>query len=250
MVFRKVLAVGTGVVAVSALWFELTYSGEPGSWESLVVRMLPWALLLVPMVVLAVLEARPSRTVEFALVEDEQALRTRLKPEAVWWPALVAVGVTAAFWSVSPSTWEDSTDPAEWQLTVVDVVATTTLGLATLAFLGVQLYTLWAGLPAVVLSTHGVRLRSPLGYRVVPWDALRPGYPRRPGRKDRFLHLAVERGHGARRRGLALVPLPWLDIHPWFLADTIRYYAEHPEHRAAIGTPEEHDRLLVVTAAP
>jgi hypothetical protein len=33
-------------------------------------------------------------------------------------------------------------------------------------------------------------------------------------------------------------------VHPWFLVDAIRWYAEHPEHRADIGTQSEHDRLL------
>ncbi|WP_143049906.1 PH domain-containing protein [Asanoa ishikariensis] len=154
----------------------------------------------------------------------------------------MTVALTAAFWALGPSTWEAGADP-EWQLTVVEVVATVPLGLATVALLGSQLYTLWAGLPAVVLTAHGVRLRSPFGYQVVPWNALRADCPPRPDPGDRFLHLAVERGLGARRRGLALIPLPWLDIHPWFLADAIRHYAAHPEHRAAIGTPEEHERL-------
>jgi len=35
-----------------------------------------------------------------------------------------------------------------------------------------------------------------------------------------------------------------LNVHPWFLADAIRWYANHPEHRAAIGTDAEHDRLV------
>jgi hypothetical protein len=39
------------------------------------------------------------------------------------------------------------------------------------------------------------------------------------------------------------IPLQ-LNVHPWFVADAIRWYAEHPEHRSAIGQPAEHDRLL------
>ncbi len=34
-----------------------------------------------------------------------------------------------------------------------------------------------------------------------------------------------------------------LDVAPPFLAAAIGHYVRHPEHRAAIGTPEEHDRL-------
>lgn len=35
-----------------------------------------------------------------------------------------------------------------------------------------------------------------------------------------------------------------VDVNPWFLADAIRWYVEHPENRPAIGTQEEHTRLL------
>jgi hypothetical protein len=45
------------------------------------------------------------------------------------------------------------------------------------------------------------------------------------------------------RRRIHKVPIDVLDIHPWFLADAIRYYVAHPEHRAAIGRAAEHERL-------
>jgi hypothetical protein len=34
------------------------------------------------------------------------------------------------------------------------------------------------------------------------------------------------------------------------LAWAIRWYAEHPEHRAGIGTPVEHDRLVAALPPP
>jgi hypothetical protein len=34
-------------------------------------------------------------------------------------------------------------------------------------------------------------------------------------------------------------------VDPWFLAATIRWYAHHPDERAAIGTQQGYDRLLV-----
>lgn len=40
-----------------------------------------------------------------------------------------------------------------------------------------------------------------------------------------------------------------LEIDPAFLAEAIRWYAEHPEHRAAIGTPAELDRLVAAVTA-
>jgi hypothetical protein len=48
--------------------------------------------------------------------------------------------------------------------------------------------------------------------------------------------------------------LPWdtaarlprnVRVDPWFLAATIRWYADHPDERAAIGTQQGYDRLLV-----
>ncbi len=35
-------------------------------------------------------------------------------------------------------------------------------------------------------------------------------------------------------------------VHPWFLADAIRSYVEHPQDRVAIGTIAEHERLQAV----
>jgi hypothetical protein len=40
-----------------------------------------------------------------------------------------------------------------------------------------------------------------------------------------------------------------MDVHPLFLADAIRWYADHPADRAAIGTQTEHDRLLAALGA-
>jgi hypothetical protein len=59
----------------------------------------------------------------------------------------------------------------------------------------------------------------------VPWAALRPNHPRRgwrPGGRDT---IAVG------------------DVHPWFLADAIRFYADNPGVRGKIGTPEGYEEL-------
>jgi hypothetical protein len=78
-------------------------------------------------------------------------------------------------------------------------------------------------------------------------QALRPGFPSRPTLRSGALALTIDQPDLVRRRSLVMisraVPIFWLDIHPWFLADAIRYYVAHPEHRAAIGTADEHDRL-------
>lgn len=179
-----------------------------------------------------------------ALVVDagNQVFRTRLAATALWWPAVATVALTASFWSFAPTTWEPGGDP-EWQVGVVEVALTAFLGLLAAAVMGVYLYGLWSGRPSVELNRDGVRVRAPFGNLDVPWDGLRPGYPLRPSRHTGTLSLTVAQPKLARRRGINLVPLHFLDIHPWFLADAIRYYVAHPEHRAAIGTAEEHDRL-------
>jgi hypothetical protein len=49
-----------------------------------------------------------------------------------------------------------------------------------------------------------------------------------------------------RRRGVVLARqlLSIDNVAAWFIADAIRHYATHPEHRAAIGTEAEYGRLL------
>jgi hypothetical protein len=65
---------------------------------------------------------------------------------------------------------------------------------------------------------------------------LRPGTPWAPRLRTQRLDLVG-------RVRVYRVAIDVLDIHPWFLADAIRYYLAHPEHRAAIGRTAEHDRL-------
>jgi hypothetical protein len=80
---------------------------------------------------------------------------------------------------------------------------------------------LWLPITPVTLTPAGVRLRSSSRSRLTPWDdVLDP-----TGRTER-LRLALRTHHVDR-----------------FLAAVIRHYAEHPEHRADIGTRSELDRL-------
>lgn len=137
------------------------------------------------------------------------------------------------------------------------IQAGTVFGLAIVAVLGIMVtFSLltWRGY-GLELTPNGITERASGFRRTIPWVALAPGGPLRPAGFPYRLDLAVLRpdlvsqrgwslgslGHGSRQR-------PRLDIqlhvHPWFLADAIRWYAEHPEHRAGIGTPVEHARLL------
>lgn len=92
-------------------------------------------------------------------------------------------------------------DP-EWQLGVVEVATTAVLGLGTVAIMGVYLYGLWSGRPAVELNRSGVRVLAPFGYLAVPWDGLRPGYPLQPSRRTGTLALT------ATYAPVALLPKP------------------------------------------
>lgn len=98
-------------------------------------------------------------------------------------------------------------------------------------------------LPRLELRPDGVWLVS-LRTTTVPWTALRPGTPLRPRRHDRDLALTSDRPEllPEALQGSSMIDLGW-DVHPWLVADAIRWYVEHPEHRAAIGTSAELDRL-------
>lgn len=76
----------------------------------------------------------------------------------------------------------------------------------------------------------------------VPWEALAPSQPARPNLRSKSLTLSYARPDLVRLRGLVW-SLRTDTVHSWFIADAIRYYLDHPEHRAAIGTPAEYDRL-------
>jgi hypothetical protein len=76
----------------------------------------------------------------------------------------------------------------------------------------------------------------------VPWETLAPGQPGRRELRSKRLILSYARLDLVRRRRLVW-SLRTDNVHSWLIADAIRYYVDHPEHRAAIGTPAEYDRL-------
>jgi hypothetical protein len=103
------------------------------------------------------------------------------------------------------------------------------------------------------LRSQGVQLRPAglvairlFGALVVPWEALAPGYPLPIPAKASRLPLTYARPELVRRRGLTRGrrSIYISHIHAGFLAAAIRYYVAYPQHRAAIGTQSEHDRLL------
>jgi hypothetical protein len=97
----------------------------------------------------------------------------------------------------------------------------------------------------VQLRRAGLVVTRPFGALVVPWEALALGHPLPVAPKASRLPLTYARPGLVRGRGLTF-DRRWIyvpHIHAGFLADAIRNYVNHPQHRAAIGTQAEHDRL-------
>lgn len=106
----------------------------------------------------------------------------------------------------------------------------------------------------VELTPEGVMTRTVWVRRTIPWESLATGGPLRPGPRDARIRLVFDRPELVRRRGFRLPGRgDWIttqvDMHPWLVADAIRWYVEHPEHRAAIGTEAEHARLIAALGA-
>jgi hypothetical protein len=96
--------------------------------------------------------------------------------------------------------------------------------------------------PQLALTRQGLVIRGLRGGpdgRVVPWDMLDVSKLPVPNRRSRDLKIEI-RGGGAPP---VVLPLTWLWVNPLFLAGTVRHYALHPEHRAAIGNAQELERL-------
>ncbi|WP_327030413.1 hypothetical protein OG989_10685 [Micromonospora sp. NBC_01740] len=112
---------------------------------------------------------------------------------------------------------------------------------------------LWRRVPTVALTPAGITAGDPLRHTSVPWEALDPAAAGGPSRQSGFQRLPVRSRDLVRQRGLAsrrhvVVETGELDVAPELLAGAIQHYAAYPEHRAAIGTPEEYARLRHVLA--
>ncbi|WP_204293581.1 hypothetical protein [Actinoplanes campanulatus] len=134
-----------------------------------------------------------------------------------------------AFTALMPATTEKLSTTIDRVANRVDPwwldILTTTVWIGLLAVLGVAA---WRGF-GVRLRPDGIVDRRPVRPVFIPWQSLGPG---RPVVAGRFQILVG-------RRGLAT----W-NIDSTFLARVIQEYADHPEHRPAIGTEAELRRLL------
>lgn len=102
----------------------------------------------------------------------------------------------------------------------------------------------WRG-QSVQLRPDGLWQPGIIGWLVVPWEAAPtvPALP--PAPNANIVPLAYGRPDLVRRDRLYTFRkgLHTSDIEPWLLTAAISHYVEHPEHRAAIGTGAEYDRL-------
>jgi hypothetical protein len=100
--------------------------------------------------------------------------------------------------------------------------------------------------PILEFTPAALVVRDVLGTRTIPWEVLRPGFPTR---STGTLRLVIDRPALVRCTGLMWrstgIAVMYTRVHPWFLADAIRYYVEHPDRRAGIGTVAEYHRLRV-----
>ncbi|MEH1016090.1 hypothetical protein V6U90_23635 [Micromonospora sp. CPCC 206060] len=106
------------------------------------------------------------------------------------------------------------------------------------------------GRPRVVLTPEVLTVVEIFHTRIIPWEALTVGRPRRPSTPYQLV-LTVARPELVTRRGLrwgrpgnVWVSVQRLAVHPWFLADVVRYHVDQPAARAGIGTEAGYRDLL------
>ncbi len=107
------------------------------------------------------------------------------------------------------------------------------------------------GGPQILLTPAAVVEETWWGNRTIPWEALRPGPPMRPPRLRNSLTLIVDRPALVVRRELLRgstrrprLDLAHLRVDPWFLADAVWFYLDHPQRRNVIGWQAEYERFF------
>ncbi|MFD6677878.1 hypothetical protein [Micromonospora parva] len=180
--------------------------------------------------------------------------------------AIVVMGVRPAYFVVQPQIPAFATPGPAWTVffalgylgpasaRVGALVRSTREG--TLSSFDVIFDVLWVVLAALVVvwawRGHGVRLHPSgvrqtwaLGSLTVPWDALLA--PQIPSAADRrqWLPMRITDPHLVQRRGIprSRGALRTDTVDAAFLAAAIGHYVAHPEHRAAIGSHTEYERL-------
>ena len=242
---RSRLLVVSGAVVFAALVGLQVWLPGGDDWRPL------WRFVATPMTfgVTVIGMARLFRRPEppaLVVTRDGVAVRHRLYPAALFVVALLACVLLAG---PVVDAWRDAVAPSDRIIAVSYTAVTGVLvGLLTLL-----IPSAWHGY-AIELTPAGVRTRAPFHRRLIPWPALAPGGPPRPPWNSTSVmlvvtepDLGVQRGRdmwfGTRDR-----PVLPVDAETRVIADAVRWYAEHPECRPAIGTEEEFDRLCAAIA--
>jgi hypothetical protein len=100
--------------------------------------------------------------------------------------------------------------------------------------------------PALLLTPAGLRWDNGRRSRRLDWVAIAPGQPHvQPDPDSLMVYLSQPRPSG---RLWSRVGLRYVRIDVGYLAAMIRFYVDHPERRAAIGSQAEYDDLMRVLA--
>lgn len=196
-------------------------------------------LLALASAVLAIVAGLPPRPATLTVDPRKRAFRTSLSARFVYLVVMLTSLSTAQIGSVGFlwSFMDAGQGPRHLGTVLGFVLAALQIGLFAVPFVWV-----WRGVE-LELRPDGLTEHGLLGTLTVPWEALAPGYPRLG---DGSLVLAYARPELVCRRHIAFSRRRILtdSVHPAFLGAVIAHYVAYPQHRPAIGTHTEYDRLL------
>lgn len=240
--FLEVLGRYRRVILVVGVLLAVAYLAVYRWMPSLDGRLFPpiWIAWVV-VFTLGVVAIGRSRAIAFEVRPEVSGFRAPADPANV----LLVLSQLLLVAAIAGSLLRDLGSEAEWPVHRPVLV----LGAVVMA---VAIAGTWRG-TGIELRPDGLRDREVAGILIVPWDALPVVTPSRSRSTFKtYLRVTYARPELVRRRGLAVSRrrLSTDGIDQQFAARAIRYYVTHPEHRAAIGTPTEHNRLLSEIVGP
>lgn len=224
---RAVLTIGVVVAIAGAAAVSLSPSVGRRLFPAL-------ALVVGTLLILGLASWLQPRPAAFAVQPDVPAFGTPVRAGPVYQALCVLLAAAGLVCALVRSVRLGTSGALDFLFPAVSVLATALIVTEAWRGLGVQ------------LRPDGVCAQYVLGSLTVPWEALPLGHTNRPADQPPTLRLVCARPELVRRRGRATrkTTLPTDNIDAQFLADAIRHYVLHPEHRAAIGTGAEYRRLL------
>jgi hypothetical protein len=240
------LRVTAALVLAAACALTVFTERVPGSWLDFLLGPVPLLLALSAAVTAVLAVRRPWQRPALLVWPGQGRLRVTASPGFGWFVAgevLLLTGVTLPV--VDRELFHGLGVPAgpfRYPLVAIAVVQAVLAAVAILVIVAA----VFQGRPRIDLTADGIEIRETLGRRTVPWAALMPGTPARQPSARRMV-LTVTRPELVRRRGLVrralVLELVWLRVQPWFLTDVLRWYVDHPQERAALGTEAGNERL-------